>query len=142
MSNEIFRKKSLDRMRSPEELNDYIRVLDPGVWLLMAAVIILLAGVCIWGIFGNIETTVNGTAYVENGTMRLYIAANDSLSVQNEVFVRIGDTEFAYPAVSDTHSDKTDGTVCIVNAPCSLRDGIYTAEVITERIKPMSFLFN
>lgn len=30
MSDQIFRKKSLDRISSPEQLNDYIRVANPG----------------------------------------------------------------------------------------------------------------
>ena len=51
MSDQIFRKKSLDRISSPEQLNDYIRVANPGIWMILAAVIILLAGVCVWGIF-------------------------------------------------------------------------------------------
>ncbi len=54
MNNSIFRKKSLDRVTSPEELNDYMRVTSPGVWLIMAAAILLLTGMLIWGIFGTI----------------------------------------------------------------------------------------
>ena len=49
MSDQIFRKKSLDRISSPEQLNDYIRMANPGIWMILAAVIILLAGVCVWG---------------------------------------------------------------------------------------------
>ena len=41
---ELFRKKSMDRVSSPEQLNDYIRVTSPGLWLVLAAVVILLAG--------------------------------------------------------------------------------------------------
>ena len=41
MSDQIFRKKSLDRISSPEQLNDYIRVANPGIWMILAAVIIL-----------------------------------------------------------------------------------------------------
>ena len=33
MNREIFREKSLERVESPEQLNDYIRVASPGVWL-------------------------------------------------------------------------------------------------------------
>ena len=33
MNEEIFRKKSLDKVKSPENLDDYIRVSNPGVWL-------------------------------------------------------------------------------------------------------------
>ena len=44
MSEQIYREKSLERIASPEELNDYLHVTNPAVRLIMAAVIILLAG--------------------------------------------------------------------------------------------------
>ena len=45
MDNQLFRKKSLDKVSSPEQLNDYIRVSNPGVWIALTAVIVLLFGV-------------------------------------------------------------------------------------------------
>ena len=51
----IFREKSIERVSSPEELNDYIRVTSPSVWLVLAALIILLAGMLVWSIFGTVE---------------------------------------------------------------------------------------
>ena len=45
MSDQIFRKKSLDRISSPEQLNDYIRVANPGIWMILAAVITAGRGV-------------------------------------------------------------------------------------------------
>ena len=54
MSN-IFREKSLERVSSPEQLNDYIRVTTPSVWLVLLAVIILLLGMLAWSIFGTVE---------------------------------------------------------------------------------------
>ncbi len=56
---EIFRKKSLERVSSPEQLNDYIRVTTPSVWLVLIAVILLLVGLLAWSVFGtvNVNTT-------------------------------------------------------------------------------------
>ena len=36
----LFRQKSLDRVNSPEQLNDYIRVTTPSVWLILFATLI------------------------------------------------------------------------------------------------------
>ena len=55
MKNSIFRKKSMDRVSTPEQLNDYIRVSSPGVWILLAALLLLLAGFIIWSIFGRLD---------------------------------------------------------------------------------------
>ena len=38
MNGKIFRKNSVDRMSSPEQLNDCIRVTNPGVWMILAAI--------------------------------------------------------------------------------------------------------
>ena len=55
MKNSIFRKKSMDRVSSPEQLNDYIRVTSPGVWLFLIALLLLLAGFIIWAAFGRLD---------------------------------------------------------------------------------------
>lgn len=47
MEKQIFRKKSVERVSSPEQLSDYIRVSNPSVWMTLAAIIVLLAGVCV-----------------------------------------------------------------------------------------------
>ena len=51
----IFREKSINRVSSPEELNDYIRVTRPSVWIVLAALVILLAGMLAWSVFGTVE---------------------------------------------------------------------------------------
>ncbi len=53
--NEQFRKESLERINSPEELKDYIRVATPSVWLVLLATAILLAGMLAWSVFGTVE---------------------------------------------------------------------------------------
>lgn len=59
----LFRKKSLERISSPEQLDDYIKVTTPSVWIILIAIGILLAGTIIWGVFG--EITINTSDGVE-----------------------------------------------------------------------------
>lgn len=59
----IFREKSMKRVSSPEELSDYIRVTKPTVWIVLVTLVILLAGMLVWSIFGTIER------YAENGSV-------------------------------------------------------------------------
>ena len=40
----VYRKASVERISSPEQLNDYLRVTNPSVWIVLAAVVLLLAG--------------------------------------------------------------------------------------------------
>ena len=47
----------MDRVSSPEQLNDYIRVSTPSVWLVLLAGVVLLVGILAWSIFGKVEAT-------------------------------------------------------------------------------------
>ncbi|MDO4332261.1 MAG: hypothetical protein Q4C58_06180 [Eubacteriales bacterium] len=59
MRNEsVFREKSLERISSPEEIGDYMKVTTPGMWLVMAAILLLLAAALIWSVTGRIESAV------------------------------------------------------------------------------------
>lgn len=59
----IFRKKSLERISSPDQLDDYIRVTTPSVWVALLALIVLLAGILAWTILGTVEVhDEDGTA--------------------------------------------------------------------------------
>ena len=53
----IFREKSMERVSSPEALNDYIRVTTPSVWLVLAAIVVLLVGMLAWSVFGTVDVT-------------------------------------------------------------------------------------
>lgn len=60
----IFRKESLDRIESPEQLDAYIRVSRPAVWVVLLALLIAAVSVIVWSIVGTLpETmTVNGVS--------------------------------------------------------------------------------
>ena len=51
----LFRKKSLDHIESAEQLNDYIRVTSPSVWLVLLAIVLLLVGMLAWSVLGTVE---------------------------------------------------------------------------------------
>ena len=57
MKESIFRKKNIEKVFSPDQLNDYIKVSNPSTWVILAAVIIFLAAVLIWAVFGQIPGT-------------------------------------------------------------------------------------
>ena len=45
----------MDSITSPDNLNDYIRVSTPGVWIVLTAVVVLLIGVLVWSVFGTVK---------------------------------------------------------------------------------------
>ena len=66
----IFTEKAQGKLRSPDDLNEYVRVTNPSVWVVLAACIVLLAGLLAWGLFGTVTTSVRATgAYVDGQTV-------------------------------------------------------------------------
>lgn len=130
MSDEIFRKKSLNKIKSPEDLNDYVRVANPGIWMVLAAVIVLLIGVCIWGVFGRIETKVPARIVAENGAI--------VCTVENTDKIKAGMTVEA----NETEGKVVNADNGKVTVEISLPDGVYEGSIITESLKPISFVFN
>lgn len=61
----IFREKSMERVSSPEQLNDYLKVTTPSVWLVLLALVILLAGILAWSVFGTVEATAEDGSRTE-----------------------------------------------------------------------------
>lgn len=55
MENSIFREKSIDRISSPEELDDYMKVTSPALWMIFATIILILIAVLVWSVTGRIE---------------------------------------------------------------------------------------
>ena len=51
----VFREKTLSKVSQPEDLNDYIRVTRPSVWIVLAAMVLLLIGIVVWMVFGSID---------------------------------------------------------------------------------------
>lgn len=53
MSSSIFRKTSLDRVNSPEQLDEYVRAASPSGWLVGGSVFLLIAGCLLWMLLGT-----------------------------------------------------------------------------------------
>ena len=138
MNEDIFRKKSLDKVKSPESLDDYIQVSNPGVWLLLISVIVLLAGACIWGVFGHADSTVETSIRAENGAVVCCIEAEAVSSVQAGMPVKFGDFE----AVITEIGQDNGSYVCVLQSEQTIPDGVYAGKIVTERIKPISFILN
>ena len=61
MSQSIFRKKALEKISSPEQLDTLIKVTSPANWLILLAFALIITVCVLWGVFGRIPTKVKGT---------------------------------------------------------------------------------
>ncbi len=74
MENNLFRKSSLERISSPDQLNEYMKVVNPGVILLLIGFFVVAIAVAIWAFTGTIPDTtqVNGIAFPDSTAMAVY----------------------------------------------------------------------
>ena len=158
MNTKLFRKSSIDRVNSPEQLNEYIRVANPGVWLVLAAVVVLLIGIVIWGVFGNVETKVETGVSVDQKTALCYVSEEYASRITPGMAVRTEEFEGTVKGVSSAPvkiEDNIDdyilyltgfssGDFCYeveVSLPGAAA-GIYPAEIIIDSTKPMYFVIH
>lgn len=66
--NKIFRKVSLDRLSSPEQLDHQIRLISPVGWIALAALGVLIAGALVWGFMGSVYKKVSGQGVLMYGS--------------------------------------------------------------------------
>jgi hypothetical protein len=64
----MFRQQALDRLSSPEELDQLMHVTSPRLWLALAAIAGLLVAGVLWTVFTTIPTTVSAQGSLIRGT--------------------------------------------------------------------------
>ena len=133
----LFRQKPLERISSADQLTDYLRVTSPGLWALLAVVVLLLAGLLVWSMSGNLETLQSATAVVEDGTAQIAVPDAAGDGVQSGMAVRVGGEEYRISAVEADD----DGRV-VAYAPVAVADGRYDVQIVVESIHPIRFLFD
>lgn len=86
----IFRKVALERLSSPEQLDQLLQVTDPKGWLALGALGLLLLTSVGWGVFGSIPTEARGEGILlrQGGVSSLVAAENGQVE---EILVRVGD---------------------------------------------------
>ena len=151
--------KKIKKVDSPEQLNQYIRLSNPGVWILLIAIVVLLIGVCAWGFFGKIDTKITTVAISSDYNSYVYIKEADLEKVKNGMNVEIVNNENKYEIVEiETTPEKVTDELseyarhlgnfqigewvykCRLNK--NLKEGTYSANIVVESIAPMVFITN
>lgn len=81
MKSDVFRQKSIEKLNKPDELDKCIHIIPPSVWLVLAAVLVFLIGMCVWGVFGVIRVETSLFAYSENNVVCIYQPVENSKPV-------------------------------------------------------------
>lgn len=125
--------------------------------MILAAIIALLIGVCVWGIFGQLETKIETAGTCENGVFTCYVTEEKIDLIKSGITVNVNGMSLsvseisAKPAAVSNETDSylmylggfSDGEwLYEVTADTTLPDGTYKAEIVTESVSPMSFILN
>ena len=157
MDKQLFRKASIDRVSSPEQLNDYVRVSNPGVWMILAAGIVGRIGGCGWGIFGRLETKISTAGTCENGVFTCYVTEEKAAKIKSGMQLNVDGNELSVSGISSkpvsVNAEMDEYLLYLggfsegdwlyeITANGALADGIYKAEIVMESVSPMSFILN
>ena len=156
MENGLFRKKSLERISSPEELHDYMRVTSPRLWMLLGAITALLVGFIVYASTATMENTMpikvkvsqyeletNAAGEVEYMTaIEAHLPHTMKDQVDSNMMVRIGriEAKIAYVGVGENETIFLNIDPGMDYVP--LEEGEYDAELVLESTMPISFLWN
>ncbi|MEM8931546.1 MAG: hypothetical protein AAGE94_10240 [Acidobacteriota bacterium] len=87
----IFRETAVDRLASPDDLDDLMVVVSARAWLAVCALGLLLAGAFGWAIFGRVEIRVpaHGRLLATAGDPSADEATRENETVRAELFVPV-----------------------------------------------------
>ena len=88
MSNQIFSEKAMKKLHTTDDMEQYVKIATPRIWLLLCACALLLAGLLVWAFFGTAATTVETNAVLLNGEMQSF------LPFQEFRLIRVGDQAY------------------------------------------------
>lgn len=132
----LFRQKSLDRISEPDQLTDYLRVTKPAVWLLLAAILVLLVGLLVWSLTGNVEITADGDAVIVDGQAKIMLADNEAYQLDKGMRVMIDDHAEMITSIEANEFGKPVGYASVNQS-----DGTYSVSIVVRTARPFELLF-
>jgi HlyD family secretion protein len=111
----LFRKTALDRLSSPEELDQVVKISVGGSWIVLVAVLLFCAGATVWAITSRLPTTAAGRGMIVRIGGVLNVVSRGG-GVVRSVDVRVGQrveanqvvARIAQPALAERLRGLTD----------------------------------
>lgn len=138
MEQPVFRKKSIERISSPEQLDEYLHVTSPAVWAVLIAVAALLVGLLIWSSVTAVESYAEGMAEARDGVLTVtFTDENKAKNIVPGMNVSVGELEVPILFVGQNENGRP-----IAVAEADVPDGSYTAKVGYKRMQIIRLLLN
>jgi len=85
----FFRKAALEKLSTPEKLDQLIKVTGPRAWIALTTITVALVTAIIWSFWGNVKTKLNVTGVLLGGEVHEVVATAQGQLL--ELKVNIGD---------------------------------------------------
>ncbi|WP_257669664.1 NHLP bacteriocin system secretion protein [Parapedobacter tibetensis] len=89
MSTPFFRKAALEKLSTPEKLDQLIKVTEPRAWVTLTAIAVLLATAIAWSFWGNVKTKLNVVGVLLGGEVHEVVSTSQGQLISLKV--KIGD---------------------------------------------------
>ncbi len=132
-------KRKYKLNQSLDNLNEYIRVIHPSVWLLLIAMLSIVIGIVCWGLFGHIDRTIETTIHVEEGQVLCYVAHADQDDIKEGMKITSVEIQGKIGSLKESNGNIDIYTVSEMN---EVEEGYYQGKIIVEEISPISFLLD
>ena len=102
---ELYRKASLERISSPEQLDTMLKISSPLSWLALLGATLIVAVTVVWAFVGRIPMTVTSTGIIvaPNGTNAIY---SDAAGKVVRVFAAPGDNIYENDVVMEIETER------------------------------------
>ncbi len=130
----LFRKEVVDKVSTPEQLEEYLRVTTPGIWIVLFAVLFVLIGLVAWSSVGTLTITEPAWVIVHDGTAQ--VVADDSDSIEKGLSLDVLGQKSTIALVKSDDYGRTIGVASV-----ALPNGTYEASLVTDEVHPIEFLF-
>lgn len=154
----IFRQKSVDRVSSPEQLDNYLKVTSPSVWIILIGIIVILIGAIVWGTFGELKTYANVGCVIDSDGAYCYVKEEELDRVQKGMLVEIPSVNESFEITSINRTGVNipntydylqhiigvtqNDYVFQVFGECDIATGYYPGKIVVEKVSPLTFVFN
>lgn len=116
VNSSIFNTKAAEKLRSPDDLDKYVRVTNPSVWVIIAACAALLAGLLAWGVFGAVTTNVSATATrLEDGSVVCFMTADKVAEVSVGDYANVGGKSMSVSSISSLPLSRDEAKGVLAN---------------------------
>ena len=161
LTNSIFNKRAAERLKSPDDLDKYVRVTNPSNFVVIIACIVLLAALLVWGVLGAVTTSVSTTGVSVQGQAMCFLPADEVPKVNVGDKANVGGqpmtvSEVATVPVSRSEADEILSSDYLVSSliegdwayqvvfdgdTSSLTDAVpISVSITTERIAPITLI--